>query len=62
MKLKFVDVFRSELDVFFEMVYIGNINPKLVNSLHDLQNFEIGGLDCCVITAEYRTPVHCIHM
>jgi len=22
MKLKFVDVFRSELDVFFEMVYI----------------------------------------
>jgi len=23
---------------------------------------EIGGLDCHVITTEYRTRVHCIHM
>jgi len=25
-------------------------------------NCEIGGLDCRVITTEYRTRVHCIHM
>ena len=25
-------------------------------------NCEIGGLDCHVITTEYRTRVHCIHM
>jgi len=33
----------------------------LVNSLNGLLNFEIGGLDCHVITTEYRTRVHCIH-
>jgi len=26
----------------------------LVNSLHGLLNFEIGGLDCRVITTEYH--------
>ena len=35
---------------------------KLVNSLHGLLNCEIGGLECHVITAEYRTRVHCITM
>ena len=35
---------------------------KLVNSLHRLLNCEIGGLDYRVITTEYRTRVHCIHM
>jgi len=30
--------------------------------LHSLLNFEIGELDCHVITTEYRTRVHCIHM
>jgi len=25
-------------------------------------NCEIGGLDYCVITTEYRTRDHCIHM
>jgi len=25
-------------------------------------NCEIGGLDCHVITTEYRTRVHCIHI
>jgi len=35
---------------------------NIVNSLHRLLNCEIGGLDCQVITAEYRTRVHCIHM
>jgi len=39
-----------------------NIDQTLVNSLHRLLNYEIGGLDCCVITTEYRTRVHCIHM
>jgi len=33
-----------------------------VNSLHGLLNCEIGRLDCHVITTEYRTRVHCIHM
>ena len=33
-----------------------------MNSLHILLNCEIGGLDCHVITTEYRTRVHCIHM
>ena len=39
-----------------------NIDQKLVNSLHGLLNCEIGELDCHVITTEYRTRVHCIHM
>jgi len=39
-----------------------NIDQKLVNSLHGLLNWEIGGLDCRVITTEYRTRVQCIHM
>ena len=33
-----------------------------MNSLHGLLNCEIGGLECHVITTEYRTRVHCIHM
>jgi len=32
-----------------------NIDQKLVNSLHGLLKCEIGGLDCCVITTEYKT-------
>ena len=39
-----------------------NIDQKLVDSLHGLLNCEIGGLDCRVITTEYRTHVQCIHM
>ena len=39
-----------------------NIDQTLVNSLHRLLNCEIGGLDCRVITTEYRTRVHCKHM
>ena len=31
-------------------------------ALHGLFNCEIGGLDCHVITTEYRTRFHCIHM
>jgi len=38
------------------------IDQTLVNSLHGLLNCEMGGLDFHVITTEYRTCVHCIHM
>ena len=37
-----------------EVLYT-NIDQTLVNSLHGLLNYEIGGLDCCVITTEYIT-------
>ena len=30
--------------------------------LNGLLNFEIGGLDSRIISTEYRTRVHCIHM
>ena len=33
-----------------------------MNSLHRLLNCEIGGLNFRVITTEYRTCVHCLHM
>jgi len=33
-----------------------------MNSLHELLNYEIDELECHVITTEYRTRVHCIHM
>jgi len=33
-----------------------------MNSLQGLLNCEIGGLECSVITIEYRTHVHCIQM
>jgi len=33
-----------------------------VNSLHGILNCEIGGLDCRIITTEYRTRVLCIHI
>ena len=35
-----------------------NIDQTLVNSLHGLLNFEIGGLYCHAITTEYKTRVH----
>jgi len=38
------------------------IDQTLVNSLHGLLNCQIGGLDCRVITAEYRTRVHCLNI
>jgi len=37
-----------------------NIDKTLVNSLHRLLNCEIGGLDCHVITKQYRTRVYCV--
>jgi len=42
---------------FLTLVLHGNIDQTLVNSFHDLLNFEIGGLDCLVMTTEYRTHV-----
>ena len=39
-----------------------NIDQTLMNSLHGQLNWKIGGLECCVITTEYRTRVHCIQM
>ena len=44
------------------MVLYRNIHQKLVNSLHGLLNYKIGGLDCHVITIEYRAHVHCINI
>ena len=45
-----------------DMLMHENTDQTLVNSLHGLLNFEIGGLECHVITTEYRTRDHCIHM
>ena len=46
-------------------VLYGNIDQTLVNSLCGMLNFEIGGLDCRVITTEYRRqsiePVSIVH-
>jgi len=39
-----------------------NIDQILVNSLHGLLICYIGRLDCRVITTEYRTRAHGIHM
>jgi len=39
-----------------------NIDQTLVNSLHRLLNCEIGGLDGRVITTEYITRDHSIHV
>ena len=36
------------------VVLYRNIDQKLVNSLHGLLNYEIGGLDCHVITIDYK--------
>ena len=44
------------------LILYTNIDKTLMNSLHILLNCEIGGLDCRVITTEYRTRVHFIHM
>ena len=45
---------RSSIELL--LLYM-NIDQKLVNSLPRLLNCEIGGLDCRVITTEYRTRV-----
>jgi len=52
----------SRLNAHCLPVLNGSIDQTLVKSLHGLLNCEIGGLDCRVITTEYRSRVHCIHM
>jgi len=47
---------------YWLIILYTNIDQKLVNSLHRLLKCEIGGLDCRVITTEYRTLAHCIHV
>ena len=39
-----------------------HIDQILANLLHGLLNCDIGGLECRVITTEYRTPIHYIQM
>ena len=46
---------------FTEILY-GNSDQTLVKSLYGLLNFEIGGLECRVITADYISRVHYMHM
>ena len=51
------------LEICSGLVYTkNNIDQTLVSSLLRLLNCEIGGLDCHVITTEYRARDHCIHM
>ena len=62
-----LDMFRMSIEKAIEQldgkcILHGNIDQTLLNSLHSLLNFEIGRLDCRVITTEYKTHVHCIHM
>ena len=59
--LQYVSVVLSFNALCIHVVY-GSIDQTLVNSLHGLLNFERDGLDCRVITTEYETCVHCIHM
>jgi len=40
----------------------GNIDQTLLNSLHGLLICKIGGLDCRIITTEYITRFHFIHV
>ena len=42
----------------FLLVLYGNIDQTLVNSLHRLMIFEIGGLDFHVITTVYLSHVN----
>ena len=53
--------FLDPIHWFYTILYTKN-DQKLLNSLHGLLNCEIGGLDCRVITTEYRPRVQCIHM
>ena len=47
---------------YLSVILYTKIDQILVNSLHGPLNCEIGGSHCRVITTEYRTHVHCIHM
>jgi len=47
---------------FKRWILYEKIDQTLMNSLHGPLNCEIDRLDYHVITTEYRTRVHCIHM
>ena len=59
--IRFGKTTRLHVFSLSKLVLYTNIDQTLVNSLHELLNCAIGGLDCHAITAEYRTRVHCIH-
>ena len=56
---------RNLTYIHVETVYVDvfctNIDQTLVNSLHRMLNCGISGVNCHVITTEYRTRVHYIH-
>jgi len=60
----YIHIFLANTIVWASNLLYTNIGQTLVNSLQGLLNCEIGGLDCHVITTEYRTRVlvYCIHM
>ena len=53
---------RKGLNYVYRCVLYTNNDQKLLSSLHGLLNCEKGGLDCRVITTQYRARVHCIYM
>ena len=53
-----INLFTVTYFANFCCVLHGNIDETLMSSLQGLLNCEIGGLDCHVITTEYRTSVH----
>ena len=57
-----MDVFTFVIIIDDSLVLYRNIDQTILKSLHGRLNCEIGGLDCRVITTEYRTRVHYIHM
>ena len=60
-----VDISGIQLFVYLYVLDYRNIDQTLANLLHgerSLLNAEIGGSDGCIITTEYNTRVHYIHM
>jgi len=48
--------------VLLLLVLYTNIDQTLLNSLHGMMICLTGELDCHIITIEYITRAHCIHM
>ena len=56
---RYVIVMRDEHTSLIHVQLLhGKIDQTFMNSLHGLLNFEIGGLDFCVITTDYTKLVH----
>jgi len=61
--INFFSNYLSNIDyTVLTCLLYSNIDQPPVNSLHGLLNCDISGVDCHVITQEYRTRVHCIHL